>query len=63
MLIQHHKARHTCATTILLENGVSLEMAKEFLGHKNISSTMIYAKVTNSSKIRSMERLVQVLGV
>jgi len=41
---------------------VSLEMVKEFLGHKNITSTMVYAKVTNSSKIRFMERLVKVLS-
>ena len=60
--LYHHMARHTCATTILLENGVFLEMVKEFLGHKNISSTMIYARVTNSSKIRSMERLVRILS-
>lgn len=60
--LYHHMARHICATTILLENGVSLEMVKEFLGHKNISSTMIYTRVTNSSKIRSMERLIRVLG-
>jgi len=59
--MHHHMARHTCATTILLENEVSLEMVKEFLGHKNISSTMIYAKVTHTSKIRSMERLVKIL--
>ncbi len=57
-----HLARHTCAATTLLENGVSLEMVKEFLGHKNITSTMIYAKVTNTSKIRSMERLLGVLS-
>ena len=55
-------ARHTCATTILLENGVSLEMVKEFLGHKNISSTMVYAKVTNSNKIRSMEKVKMLLS-
>ncbi len=60
--LYHHMARHTCATTILLENGVSLEMVKEFLGHKNISSTMIYARVTHTSKIRSMERLVKILS-
>jgi site-specific recombinase XerD len=59
--LYHHMARHTCATTILLENGVPIEMVKEFLGHKNISSTMVYAKVTHTSKIRSMERLVKIL--
>ena len=55
--LYHHMARHTCATTILLENDVSLEMVKEFLGHKDIRSTMVYAKVTNTSKIKSMEKV------
>jgi len=60
--LYHHMARHTCATTILLENGVSLEMVKEFLGHKDIRSTMVYAKVTNTSKIKSMERVKMLLS-
>ena len=55
--LYHHMARHTCATSILLENGVSLEMVKEFLGHENISSTMIYARVTHTSKIKLMEKM------
>ncbi len=60
--LYHHMARHTCATTILLENGVSLEMVKEFLGHKDIRSTMVYAKVTNTSKIKSMEKVKMILS-
>lgn len=54
--------RYTPVPTILLENGISLEMVKEFLDHKNISYTLVYAKVTHSSKIRSMERLVKILS-
>lgn len=60
--IHHHMARHTCATTILLENGVSLDMVKEFLGHKNMSSTMVYAKITYANKIRSMESVEWLLS-
>lgn len=60
--IHHHMARHSNATTILLENDVSLEMVKEFLGHKNINSTMVYAKITNSNKIKSMERVNKLLS-
>jgi len=60
--LYHHMARHTCATTILLKNGVSLEMVKEFLGHKNISSTIVYAKITNTNKIKSMERVNKLLN-
>lgn len=41
-----HCSRHTYATTICLSNGVSLETLSKMLGHKNITTTQIYAKVT-----------------
>ena len=41
-----HQSRHTYATTICLSNGVSLETLSKMLGHKNITTTQIYAKVT-----------------
>ena len=44
--ITFHTARHTYATTICLSNGVSLETLSKMLGHKNITTTQIYAKVT-----------------
>jgi len=37
-------------------------MVKVFLGHKNISSTMVYANVTNSYKIWSMEKVKMLLS-
>ena len=55
-------ARKTCTTIILLENGVSLEIVKEFLDHKHISSTMVYARVTHANKTLSMERLIKILS-
>lgn len=45
--LTHHVARHTCATTILLENGVPVEVVQAWLNHSNIRETMIYAKLTN----------------
>lgn len=36
-----HELRHSCGT-ILAENGIPVEKIKEYLGHKEISSTMIY---------------------
>ena len=45
--VTHHVARHTCATTVLLENQVPLETVKVWLNHSNIRETMIYAKMTN----------------
>ena len=45
--LSHHVARHTAATTIFLQNGISLETTGKLLGHKSIRSTQLYAKVTN----------------
>lgn len=45
--LSHHVARHTCATTILLSNEVPIEVVSKWLGHTNIKTTQIYAKITN----------------
>ncbi len=44
--LTHHMARHTCATTILLSNEVPIEAVSKWLGHTNIKTTQIYAKIT-----------------
>lgn len=40
-----HIGRHTFATTIALQNGIPMEVVKQMLGHDNIKTTQIYAKV------------------
>ncbi|MDR0510408.1 MAG: site-specific integrase [Rikenellaceae bacterium] len=42
-----HKARHTFASEVALSNGVSLESVSCLLGHTNVRTTQIYAKVTD----------------
>lgn len=46
--ITFHLARHTFATTISLMNGVPLIALSKMLGHKHITTTQIYAKVTET---------------
>ncbi len=41
-----HIGRHTFAT-LALSNGVRMEVVQKMLGHKNISTTEIYAKLVN----------------
>ncbi|KAA6310143.1 Tyrosine recombinase XerC, partial [termite gut metagenome] len=45
--ISFHMARHTWATLICLSNGISIEILSRMMGHRNISTTQIYAEATN----------------
>ncbi len=49
-----HVMRHSFATD-LLNQGVDIRILQEFLGHKNISATQIYAHVTNK-RLREIHR-------
>lgn len=59
--LTHHVARHTAATTIFLENDISMEVTGKQLGHKSIRSTQIYAKVTNRMLEKSAAHLNKIL--
>lgn len=56
-----HCSRHTFATTVTLENGVALETVQKMLGHKNIRTTQVYAKMTKRRIGMEMESLAGVL--
>jgi site-specific recombinase XerD len=55
--LTHHVARHTCATTILLNNEIPLEAVSKWLGHNNIRTTQIYAKITNDYLMKLGKKL------
>lgn len=44
--LSYHVARHTFAT-MLLSKGVPIESVSKMLGHTNIKTTQIYARITN----------------
>lgn len=57
-----HMARHTFATTVALSNGVPLETLSKMLGHKHVSTTQIYAKITNDRIDDAMSKLENSIG-
>lgn len=40
-----HLARHTFATTVLMENKIPLEIVARMLGHNSVRSTEVYGRV------------------
>lgn len=57
-----HCARHTFATTVTLTNGVPIETVGKMLGHKNIRTTQIYAKILDSKVSEDMQNLKKKLS-
>lgn len=52
-----HLARHTFASTTTLAKGVSIEAVSKMLGHTNIKTTQIYARVTENMISNEMHKL------
>lgn len=50
-----HKARHNFGTHITLAMGIPIETVSRMMGHKHITTTQIYAKVTDKKVDKDMQ--------
>ncbi|MCD7963790.1 MAG: tyrosine-type recombinase/integrase [Rikenellaceae bacterium] len=60
--ITWHMSRHTYATEICMLNGVPIETISKMLGHSDIKTTQIYAKLSDTVVERDMEALSEKLS-
>jgi integrase len=57
VILNTHKARRTFASTVTLNNGVSIHVVKEMLGHHSVKQTEDYAITEQESIAREMKNL------
>lgn len=57
--IVYHVGRHSFASLITLEEGVPIETISRMLGHTNIQTTQIYARVTPKRLFEDMDIFVE----
>lgn len=56
--LSYHQSRHTFGT-LLLSAGIPIESISKMMGHTNISSTQVYAKVTDDKISEDMDKLIK----
>ncbi len=57
--VTYHSGRHSFASLITLEEGVPIETISRMLGHSNIQTTQIYARVTPKKLFEDMDKLIE----
>ena len=55
----YHMGRHSFASLVTLEEGVPIETISKMLGHNNIKTTQIYARVTPKKLFEDMDRFIE----
>ena len=58
--ISYHSGRHSFASLITLEEGVPIETISRMLGHSNIKTTQVYARVTPKKLFEDMDKFIEV---
>ncbi len=55
----YHAGRHSFASLVTLEEGVPIETISKMLGHSNIQTTQIYARVTPKKLFEDMDKYIE----
>ena len=55
----YHVARHSFASLITLEAGVPIETISRMLGHSDITTTQVYARVTPKKLFEDMDKYIE----
>ena len=55
--LTYHVSRHTFGTLLTLSQGVPIETVSKMMGHTNIKTTQIYARITKEKISQDMEIL------
>ena len=58
----YHVGRHSFASLVTLEAGVPIETISSMLGHSNIQTTQVYARVTPKKLFEDMDKLIEATG-
>ena len=58
----YHAGRHSFASLVTLEEGVPIETISRMLGHSNITTTQIYARVTPKKLFEDMDKFIEATG-
>lgn len=57
--VSYHIGCHSFASLITLEAGVPIETIPKMLGHSNIQTTQVYARVTPKKLFEDMDKLIE----
>jgi site-specific recombinase XerD len=57
--LTYHMGRHSFSSLITLEGGVPIETVSKMLGHGNIKTTQIYARVTPKKLFEDMDKYIE----
>lgn len=55
----YHTGRHSFASLVTLEEGVPIETISRMLGHNNITTTQVYARVTPKKLFEDMDKYIE----